>query len=197
MRPVLKTKKLIAILFLALATASPVWAQMTENTMKPMEGMGGMMPMGGMMSGEAPVIPPVAGYSEGQEILFLHTEASDSEIAKLLTDMMGSPVLVVPALANVPKETLARVYVFTNGPKEAGAMGPLGFQPDVFESPPGFPGYTPLRTVVLVTWKNQASARILKSGAEVRERLQNGDLAMEQPGVVVNMPMVTWPGGRR
>lgn len=191
MRPALKAKKLIAILFLALVTASPVWAQMTENTMKPMKGMGGMM------SGEAPVIPPVVGYSEGQEILFLHTEASDSEIAKLLTDMMGSPVLVVPALAKVPKETLARVYVFTNGPKAAGAMGPLGFQPDVFESPPGFPGYTPLRTLVLVTWKNQASARILKSGAEVRESLQNGDLAMEQPGVVVNMPMVTWPGGRR
>jgi len=197
MRQVLKTTKPIAILLLALATASPVWAQTTDNTMKPMEGMAGMKPMAGMMSGEAPVIPPVAGFSEGQEILFLHTEASDPEIAKLLTDMMGSPVLVVPALANVPKEILARVYVFTNGPKGAGAMGPLGFQPDVFESPPGFPGYTPLRSVILVTWKNQASARVLKSDAEVRERLQNGDLAMEQPGVVVNMPMVTWPGGQR
>ena len=194
MRHVLKTKKPVAILLLALALASPVWAQMTDGTMKTMEGM---MPMGGMMSGEAPVIPPVAGYSEGQDILFLHTEASDPKIAKLLTDMMGSPVIVVPALANVPKEILARVYVFTNGPKAAGAMGPLGFQPDVFESPPGSPGYTPLRTVVLVTWKNLATAGVLKSGAEVEERLQNGDLAMEQPGVIVNMPMLTWPGGQR
>ena len=194
MRHVLKTKKPVAILLLALALASPVWAQMTDGTMKTMEGM---MPMGGMMSGEAPVIPPVAGYSEGQDILFLHTEASDPKIAKLLTDMMGSPVIVVPALANVPKEILARVYVFTNGPKAAGAMGPLGFQPDVFESPPGSPGYTPLRTVVLVTWKNLAAAGVLKSGAEVEERLQNGDLAMEQPGVIVNMPMLTWPGGQR
>ncbi len=194
MRHVLKTKMPVAILLLALALASPVWAQMTDGTMKSMEGM---MPMGGMMSGEAPVIPPVAGYSEGQDILFLHTEASDPKIAKLLTDMMGSPVIVVPALANVPKEILARVYVFTNGPKAAGAMGPLGFQPDVFESPPGSPGYTPLRTVVLVTWKNLAAAGVLKSGAEVEERLQNGDLAMEQPGVIVNMPMLTWPGGQR
>ncbi len=194
MRHVLKTKMPVAILLLALTLASPVWAQMTDGTMKSMEGM---MPMGGMMSGEAPVIPPVAGYSEGQDILFLHTEASDPKIAKLLTDMMGSPVIVVPALANVPKEILARVYVFTNGPKAAGAMGPLGFQPDVFESPPGSPGYTPLRTVVLVTWKNLAAAGVLKSGAEVEERLQNGDLAMEQPGVIVNMPMLTWPGGQR
>ncbi len=153
MRFARKTDLFVGVLFVALASASPMWAQTMDKPMKP---------MAGMMSSDAPVIPPVAGYSEGQKILFLHTEASDPEIAKLLTDMMGSPVLVVPSLAKVPKHALARVYVFTNGPKEDGPMGPLGFQPDVFENPPGFAGYTPLRTLVLVTWKNQAPARILK-----------------------------------
>ncbi len=76
-------------------------------------------------------------------------------------------------------------------------MGPLGFQPDVFENPPGQDGYTPLRSVVLVTWNDAASARILKSADEVQEALQGGALRMEEPGVVVNMPMLTWPGGRR
>ncbi len=188
MRFARKTDLFVGVLFVALASASPMWAQTMDKPMKPMTGM---------MSSDAPVIPPVAGYSEGQKILFLHTEASDPEIAKLLTDMMGSPVLVVPSLAKVPKLALARVYVFTNGPKEDGPMGPLGFQPDVFEYPPGFAGYTPLRTLVLVTWKNQASARILKSAEQVQKALQIGDLTLEQPGVVVNMPMVTWPGGRR
>jgi len=43
-------------------------------------------------------ISSVTGYSNGQETLFIHTEASDPKIAKILTDMMGgSPVLVVPA----------------------------------------------------------------------------------------------------
>ena len=110
---------------------------------------------------------------------------------------MGSPVLVVPSLAKVPVETLATVDVFTIGPKGDGPMGPLGFQPDVFESPPGSPGYTPLRTVVLVTWKTQTSARILMSAAQVQEAAQNGDLPLEEPGVIVNMPMLTWPGGPR
>ncbi len=84
---------------------------------------GGVTAQQMMRSADAPVVPPVAGFSEGEKILFLHTETSDPEIAKVLTDMMGSPVLVVPSLAKAPKEMLAQVYVFTNGVK---GMGPLG-----------------------------------------------------------------------
>ena len=76
-------------------------------------------------------------------------------------------------------------------------MGPLGFQPDVFDSPPGDPGYSPLRKIVLVTWKDEASARTLKASAEVREALTSGEISAEEPGVVVNMPLLTWPQGRR
>ena len=183
-----KTKCFVAVLLAALAVAFPVSAQ---ETMKPMK------PMGGMMAADAPVVPPVTGYSEGQEILFLHTETSDPEIAKILTDMMGSPVLVVHSLSKAPKAMLARVYVFTNGVTGEGPMGPFGFQPDVFEDPPGSPGYTPLRSVVLVAWVDEARARLLKSAAEVEEALKNGDITLEEPGVIVNMPMVTWPGGQR
>jgi len=55
-------------------------------------------------------IPPVKGYIEGKEIRFIHTEASDPKVAGLLTKMMGSPVLVVPSLAQAPESTLATVY---------------------------------------------------------------------------------------
>ncbi|MBI2179157.1 MAG: hypothetical protein HYU38_12695 [Candidatus Tectomicrobia bacterium] len=72
----------------------------------------------------APVVPPVTGYLDGKEILFLHTETSDPKIAKLLTDMMGSPVLHVPSLAKVPEESLGRVYVYKNGLKPEGPRGP-------------------------------------------------------------------------
>ena len=164
--------------------------------MTPPEGMR-MTPMGGMMSPKAPVVPPVAGYSEGWKVLFLHTEVSDTEIAKILTEMMGSPVLVVPSLAKAPKEMLARVYVFTNGVKGDGPLGPLGFQPDVFDNPPGHPGYSPLRKILLVTWKDEPSARTLKSADEVEEALGKNELTIEEPGVVVNMPMLTWPVGQR
>ncbi len=188
MRSTWRNDGFVAVLLIALVAASAVEAHEMRKTMKP---------MGGMMSGDAPVVPPVTGYSEGQKILFLHTETSDPEIAKILTDMMGSPVLVVPSLAKAPKEMLAPVYVFTNGVKGDGPLGPLGFQPDVFGEAPGYPGYTPLRTVVLVTWKDEALARTMKSVTEVQEALKNGDVTIEEPGVVVNMPMVTWPGGQR
>lgn len=139
-------------------------------------------------------VPPVKAYTEGKEIRFIHTETSDPKVAELLTNMMGSPVLVVPSLAKTPEELLAAVYVFKNGVK---GEGPFGFQPDVFEKPPGAAGYSPLRSVVLLTWKNEEAARELRSVAEVQEALGKGELTAERPGVVVNMPFLTWPGGRR
>ena len=93
-------------------------------------------------------VPPVDGYSEGQAIKFIHTEASDPKIAKILTDMMRSPVLVVPSLAQAPEAMLANVYVFKNGVK---GSGPFGFQPDVFDNPPGTDGYRPLRAINIVS----------------------------------------------
>jgi len=139
-------------------------------------------------------IPPIRGYMEGKEIRFIHTEASDAKVAELLTDMMGSPVLVVPSLAEAPKATLSNVYVFTNGIR---GEGPFRFQPDVFDNPPGTAGYSPLRALNLVTWKRQESARELMAAAEVERAVNRGEVTVERPGVVVNMPLLTWPGGRR
>lgn len=139
-------------------------------------------------------IPPIRGYMEGKEIRFIHTEASDAKVAELLTDMMGSPVLVVPSLAQAPSATLSNVYVFTNGIR---GEGPFSFQPDVFDNPPGTAGYSPLRALNLVTWKEEQLARKLKSAAEVEGAMEKGEVTIKQPGVVVNMPMLTWPGGRR
>jgi hypothetical protein len=140
------------------------------------------------------VAPPVTGYTEGQQVQFSHTEASDPKIAELLTEMKSSPVLVVPALAQAPESMLANVFVFKNGVRGG---GPLGFQPDIFDNPPGTAGYSPLRRLNLVGWKDGTSARELKSAAAVKEAEAKGELAIEQPGVVVNMPMLTWPGGQR
>lgn len=139
-------------------------------------------------------VPPGRAYLEGQEISFIHTEVSDADIAKLLSDMMKSPVLYVPALAQVPSSVLAEVYVFKNGVK---GMGPLGFQSDIFDNPPGSSGYSPLRRLNLITWKDGVAARELKSLAEIQAAVSRGDITLEQTKVVINMPFVTWPGGKR
>lgn len=86
------------------------------------------------------------------------------------------------------------VYVFTNGVK---GEGPFGFQVDVFDSVPGEPRYTPLRAITLVTWRNGVRPRLLRSVEEIQAAVRKGEVTVKRPGVVVNMPMIAWPGGQR
>jgi len=139
-------------------------------------------------------LPAGKAWAEGKEIYFVHTEASDAGVAETLTNMMKSPVMLVPSLANVPAESLANVYVFTNG---IAGSGPFGFQPDVFDNPPGMDGYTPLRRLNVVTWVAPENARELTSAEEVMAALAADEITVEQPGVVINMPFVVWDGGKR
>ena len=138
--------------------------------------------------------PPVRGLYEGEEIIFIHTEASDPDIAAILTEMMGPEVIVMPSLADTPESLLANVYVFTNG-IEGG--GPLGFQPDLFDAVPGDENYSPLRALNLVTWSDGIEPRLLDSLAEFEAALANGEITIEQPGIVINMPILTWNDGSR
>jgi hypothetical protein len=144
--------------------------------------------------GMTAIMPVGQGYSEGQEIFFMHTEASDPDIAQMLTEMMDSPVLHVPSLVEAPEAALANVYVFTNGIE---GSGPLGYGADVFDTPPGTDGYSPLRRLNLVTWIEPAQARALKSASDVLAAREAGEVTIEQPGVVINMPFVVWDGGKR
>ena len=155
------------------------------------------MPMKMMAPTDAPTVPPVAGYSEGERKLFLHTEASDPKIAQLLTDMMGSPVVFVPSLSRAPADLLATGFAFASGVKPDGTIGPLEFQPDVFDFPPDHAGYRPLRRIVFVRWHDSAVPRILTSANDVARAAADGQVLLEETSIVVNMPMLTWPGGRR
>lgn len=139
-------------------------------------------------------LPAGRAYAEGKEIYFVHTEASDPGVAETLTNMMTSPVIHVPSLANVPDEALANVYVFTNGVE---GSGPFGFQADVFDNPPGTDGYTPLRRLNVATWADGATARELTSAADVLAAESANELTIERPGAVINMPFVVWDGGQR
>lgn len=94
-----------------------LWTMLTALAFGALTACGSQMGGGdGGMGGMAgPTVPSVKGFTEGQEIRFIHTEASDRQVADMLTMMMSSPVLVVPELAQAPQTMLAKVYVFTNG----------------------------------------------------------------------------------
>jgi hypothetical protein len=139
-------------------------------------------------------LPAGKGYSEGNEIYFSHTEASDQALSSKLTDMMKSPVIYVPSLSKAPEEMLSKVYVFENG---ISGKGPLGYQSDVFDNPPGSNGYSPLRKLHIVKWNSAASARILKSASEIIAASQAGEITITPTSSVVNMPFMVWEGGKR
>lgn len=86
---------------------------------------------------------------------------------------------------------------FTNGMSGDGPMGPLGGQADIFPHPPGDPNYTPLRSVILVTWKEPMAARVLKSVGDLQSKIDADEVTFEPTGVVVNMPFLKWPDGQR
>jgi len=192
-----RRSRIFATTFAAVSLAAAPAAAQTgtmaaEPIKKPVMDMSGGMDMAAI-----PRVPPVFGYAAGEDIHFIHTEVSDAEIARVLTDMMNSPVPVVPSLAEVPADLLANVYVFENGAKPDGPGGPLEFQPDVFDRPAGSDDYTPLRRVVLVRWQEGANVRVLKSAEEVQQAQDHGDSALTDSGITVNMPFLIWPGGKR
>jgi hypothetical protein len=158
---------------------------------------GGQAEVGGEMSGMAAGLPAVVGYADGQAVAFVHTEASDPQVAVMLGQMMDSPVLVVPQLADVPNDVLGAVFVFSNGVEPDGPRGPFGFQPDVFDSIPGDAGYRPLRQIHLVSWRAGVTPRLLRSADEIAAAGSAGELTIEMSSTVVNMPMLRWPGGNR
>jgi hypothetical protein len=139
-------------------------------------------------------IPAGKAYANGNVVYFTHTETSDKAVAELLTNMMKSPVLYVPSLAQAPDSMLSEVYVFKNG---IAGSGPLKFQADVFENSPDDAGYTPLRRIVFVTWKDPAQAKELKSTADILALDTSHSVTLEKSEIVVNMPFITWKGGKR
>jgi hypothetical protein len=60
----------------------------------------------------------------------------------------------------------------------------------VIDTVPGQPGYTPLWDVRMATWKDEASARMLRSAAAIRQAVARGELTLKRPGVVVNCPVI-------
>jgi hypothetical protein len=139
-------------------------------------------------------IPAGLAFADGKEIYFSHTEASDPAVVEKLSAMMKSPVILVPSLAEVPDEITAPVYVFENG---ITGKGPLGFQADVFNFPPGTERYTPLRKIVFVNWNEGVGAKELRSEQEILDAKIRGDLQLIESDIVVNMPFMVWDGGKR
>jgi len=137
-------------------------------------------------------LPLTPGYANGHQVFYISTEASDKELAALMTNWTGSRVVYAPSLANTPPSSFSNIYAFKNGVQ---GSGPLGFQPNVADSEPGDPKYSPLWRIILVQWQNGTTPTELKSEQEILTALQEQKVTLEPTKLIVNCPFVQWEGG--
>jgi hypothetical protein len=76
---------------------------------------------------------------------------------------------------------VAPIWAFTNG-----AQG----QRNIVDVAPGDRGYTPLWRVVMVTWAEGVTPRVLRSAAGVRRAARAGEVELERTATVVNCPVL-------
>lgn len=138
------------------------------------------------------ILPLIKGYVKGHEVFYLTTEASEKAVADHLTNLTGSRVVYAPALKNAPADSLANIYQFKNG---INGTGPEGFQPNVADSQPGDPGYSPIWRINFVEWKQGVTPREVKSEIDIISAQDKGDLSIKLGNVIVNCPFVKWNGG--
>lgn len=137
-------------------------------------------------------IPLVKGYEKGNVIFFVVFDASNNQIAKMITNHTRFPVHFTSVLAKTPNTAVTEAYMFKNGIK---GNGTLGFQPTIVDTRPGDTGYSPLKHVNLVEWKRDATARELKSVNELMAAQKNGELTINNTNVVMNSPAIQWQNG--
>ncbi len=75
----------------------------------------------------------------------------------------------------------APIWAFTNGDEG---------QRNVIDTVPGRKDYTPLWAVRLVTWKDAANARVLRSAAAIRSAAKSGQVTIAAMPIVVNCPVL-------
>jgi hypothetical protein len=137
-------------------------------------------------------LPLTQGYANGHEVFYISTEASDRDLAELMTNATGARVVYAPSLANTPPAALSNIYAFKNGIE---GSGPLGFQPNVADSEPGNARYSPLWRIVLAEWKEGITPVELRSEQGILAAVQEGKLTIEPTKMVVNCPFIQWDGG--
>jgi hypothetical protein len=78
-----------------------------------------------------------------------------------------------------PGNKVAPIWAFANGDNG---------QRNIIDTVPGRKDYTPLWAVRMVTWKDRANVRVLRSAAAVRAARRAGDVTIAAAPVVVNCP---------
>ena len=140
------------------------------------------------------VIPMHKGIYEGNQVLYIITDGSDEDYAKTISDKQEWKVELAPSLANVPENTLQKLFIFKNGVKGDGIYG---FQNEVISNTPSQESeYSALSSVIEVTWKVGQKEIEFQSAKDVIAAEEGGRIEFNETGVILNAPQIIWPDGQ-
>ncbi len=139
-------------------------------------------------------IPMHKGIHEGNQVLYIITDGSDEDYAKILSEKQGWNVETASSIANVPENSLQKLFIFKNGIKGDGIYG---FQDEIFSSTPSQESeYSALTSVIEVTWKIGQKQILFESVADVISAEESGRIEFNDTGIVLNTPQIVWPDGQ-
>jgi hypothetical protein len=137
-------------------------------------------------------IPMRTGLFAKEPVYYIITDSSNQTLAERISREWN--VQFAPKLRWAPASSQDPLYVFTNGEKGAGIYG---YQADVFASTPSQKdSYSPLRNVVLVSWKSGQKPQLLDSVDAILKAEKESRIRLSPTNVTINAPQIVWPGGQ-
>ena len=136
-------------------------------------------------------LPLTSGFFNGQEVLYISTEASDAGAAA-----GNNNSTFVPALANAlgaPISAVDDIYVSPNS--KVSQVNILPSVPTPFGPSNADPAYSPLWQVSVYNWVAGKTERVLKSEAEVLAAVAAGEITITKTNIIVNCQVIHLTGG--
>jgi hypothetical protein len=138
-------------------------------------------------------IPMRDGFYGKSTISYIITDSSNKTISDKLTQKQSWNVKFAPKLRWAPSSAQDTIYAFTNGIKGDGIYG---FQGEVFGVTPAQKEYTPLASLVAVSWKAGQKPQELQSAEDILKAEKDSRLKLTKTNVTLNVPQIVWPGGQ-
>jgi hypothetical protein len=137
-------------------------------------------------------IPMRLGFFESDSVYYIVTDSSNQTLADRASKDWR--IEFAPKLRWMPASSQDSIYVFTNGEK---GDGMYGYQGDVFASIPAkSDDYSPLRSVIMVSWKAGQNPQVLDSEDEILKAEKDSRIKLVRTNVTINAPQMAWPGGQ-
>lgn len=139
-------------------------------------------------------IPMNVGFFGKGAVYYILTDSSNNTLAEKITERQNWKVQFAPKLRWAPSSSQDLIYAFTNGIKGDGIYG---FQGEVFSSTPAQTEmYSPLRTLVSVSWKVGQKPQVLDSAEDILKAEKDSRIKLTRTNVTINAPQIVWPGGQ-